>query len=162
RHNAWGHMRRHGLGLGNNGEEEGWGLLLPALQSELVAGRLAELRRVAQATELDPNHVRLGPIYKQFLDSIQRGVERASRLHWYWEEGPGPDCRWSAFGHEGILAHLDEDYVRTGYLPEHNPSRWTGDAGNAGFRLFQACLLRLQAKYNRAVRSGRIESVAAG
>jgi hypothetical protein len=160
-HNAWEHMRDHGLGMRNNGEEQGWGLLLPALQSELGAGRLADLRDVARATSLDPDHTRLGPIYTQFLESVQRGVERASHLHWYWEEVPGSECRWSAFAHEGIIAHLDEDYVRTGYLPERDSSTWSAGAGSACFRLFQACLLRVQAKYNRAVRSGRIESVQA-
>ena len=158
-HNAWDHMRDHGLGMRHHGEEQGWGLLLPALQSELGAGRLADLREVARGTNLDPDHDRLGPIYTQFLDSIQQGVERASRLHWYWEEAPGGDGRWSFFGHEGICAHLDEDYVRTGYLPEHDPSKWNRGQGNACFRLFHACLARIQAKYNRAVRSGRIESV---
>src|SRR5438105_3343556 len=96
-HNAWEHMRSHGLGMQNNGEEQGWGLLLPALQGELTAGQLAELRDVARATNLDPGHARLGPIYTQFLDSIQGGVERASRLNWYWEEAAGSDCRWSTF-----------------------------------------------------------------
>jgi hypothetical protein len=81
-------------------------------------------------------------------------------LRWYWEETPGSDCRWSAFGHEGIFAHLDEEYVRTGYLAEHDPSKWSVGAESACFRLFQACLLRVQAKYNRAVRSGRIEHIA--
>jgi len=158
-YNAWDHMCNHGLGMRSNGEERGWGLLLPALQSELAAGRLADLREVARATNLDPGHVRLGPIYTQFLDSIQRDVEIGSRLHWYWEEAPGSDCRWSIFGHEGIVAHLDENYVRTGYLPERDTSKWTGGAGSACFRLFQACLRRVQAKYNRVVRSGRIEDV---
>jgi hypothetical protein len=160
-HNAWEHMRDHGLGMRNNGEEQGWGLLLPALQSELAAGRLGDLRDVARATNLDPGHARLGPIYTQFLDSIQRSVEGASRLHWYWVEAPGSDCRWSTFGHEGTVAHLDEERVRTGYLPEHDPSKWRGGGGKACFRLFQACLRRVQAKYNRAVRSGRIESIQA-
>ncbi len=158
-YSAWDHMCDHGLGMRNNGEEQGWGLLLPALQSELAAGRLADLRGVARATNLDRGHDRLGPIYTQFLDSIQRGVERASRLDWYWEESPGSDCRWSIFGHEGIVAHLDRDYVRTGYLPERDTSKWSGGTGNARFRLFQACLRRVQAKYNRAVRSRRIEDV---
>jgi hypothetical protein len=159
--NAWDHMRNHGLGMGmqNNGEEQGWGLLLTALQSEMAAGRLADLRDVARATSLDPGHARLGPIYTQFLDSIQHGVERASRLRWHWEEAPGSDCRWSTFGHEGILAHLDEDYVRTGYLPERDTSKWSGGTGNTRFRLFQACLRRVQAKYNHAVKSRRIEKV---
>jgi hypothetical protein len=159
--NAWDHMRDHGLGMRNNGEEQGWGLLLPALQSALAAGQLPDLRDVARATNFDPGHARLRPIYTQFLDSIQHGVERASRLNWYWEETPGSDCRWSTFGHEGIVAHLDEDYVRTGYLPEHDTSKWSGITGDACFRLFQACLLRVQAKYNRAVKSGRIEKVQA-
>lgn len=158
-HNAWDHMRDHGLGMRNNGEEQGWGLLLPALQSELAAGRLPGLRDVARATNLDPGHARLGPIYTQFLDSIQQGVERASRLNWYWDEAPGSDCRWSTFGHEGFVAHLDEDFVHTGYLPEHDTSKWSGDTGNACFRLFQACLRRVQRKYNSAVDSGRIENV---
>lgn len=159
--NAWDHMRDHGLGMRNNGEEQGWGLLLPALQSELVAGQLPDLRDVARATNLDPGHARVGQIFTQFLDAIQRGVERASRLSWYWEEAPGSDCRWSTFGPEGIVAHLDEDFVRTGYLPEHDPSKWTGNTRDACFRLFQACLLRVQAKYNRAVKSRRIENVQA-
>jgi hypothetical protein len=159
--NAWEHMRDHGLGMRKNGEEQGWGLLLPALQSELVAGQLPGLREAARATTFDPGHPRLGPIYTQFLDAIQQGVERASRLHWFWEEAPGSDCRWSTFGHEGILAHLDDDYVRTGYLPEHDTSKWGASAGDACFRLFQACLVRVQAKYNRAVKSGRIEKVQA-
>jgi hypothetical protein len=158
-HNAWDHMRDHGLGIRNNGEEQGWGLLLPALQSELAAGLLPDLRDVARATNLAPDHDRLGPVYSQFLDSIQQGVERASRLNWYWEEAAGSDCRWSTFGQEGIVAHLDEDYVRTGYLPEHDPSKWSGSGGNASFRLFQACLRRVQAKYNRAVKSRQIESI---
>lgn len=160
-YNAWDHMCDHGLGMRNNGEEQGWGLLLPALQSELAAGRLADLRDVARVTNPDSGHASLGPIYTPFLDSIQRGVERASRLHWYWEEAPASDCRWSIFGHEGIVAHLDEDYVRTGYLPERDTSKWSGGTGNACFRLFQACLRRVQAKYNREVRSGRIEDVQA-
>ena len=125
-YNAWDHMRDHGLGMRKKGEEQGWGLLLPALQSELVAGKLQDLQDLARATNLDPDHARLGPIYMQFLDSIQQGVERASRLNWYWEETPGSNCRWSTFGHEGIIAHLDEDYVRTGYLPEHDSSKWSG------------------------------------
>jgi len=158
-YNAWDHMRDHGLGLRKKGEEQGWGLLLPALQSELVAGKLQDLQDLARATNLDPDHARLGPIYMQFLNSIQQGVERASRLNWYWEETPGSNCRWSTFGHEGIIAHLDEDYVRTGYLPEHDSSKWSGSTGDACFRLFQACLLRVQHKYNRAVKSGRIENV---
>jgi hypothetical protein len=157
--NAWDHMRDHGLGMRNNGEEQGWGLLLSALQSELAAGDLPDLRDMARATSLDPGHARLGPIYAQFLDLIQRGVERASRLHWYWEDAPGSDGRWSILGHEGMVAHLDEDYVRTGYLPEHDPSTWSGGAGTARFRLFLACLRRVQAKYNRAVRSRSIEHV---
>jgi hypothetical protein len=159
-HNAWDHMRDHGLGMRNNGEEEGWGLLLPALQSELAAGRLADLRDVARATNLAPEHARLGPIYTQFLGSIQQGVERASRLNWHWEEAPGSECRWSTFGHEGIVAHLDEDYVRTGYLPERDRSKWSGGRGNPCFRLFYACLRRVQEKYNRGVKSRRIEKVA--
>lgn len=158
-YNAWDHMRDHGLGMRKKGEEQGWGLLLPALQSELIAGQLSDLRDVARATDLEPEHGRLGPIYIQFLDAVQRGVERAARLNWYWEESPGSDCRWSTFGHKGILAHLDEDYVRTGYLPEHDPSKWTGSTGDPCFRLFQACLLRVQAKYNRAVKGGRIENI---
>jgi hypothetical protein len=159
--NAWDHMREHGLGMRNNGEEQGWGLLLPALQTELAAGQLSGLREVARGTNFDPGHDRLGPIYIQFLDSIQHGVERASRLNWYWEEVPGSDCRWSTFGHEGIVAHLDDDYVRTGYLPERDTSKWSGNTGNACFRLFQACLQRVQARYNRAVKSRRIEKVQA-
>jgi hypothetical protein len=158
-HNAWDHMRDHGLGMRVNGEEQGWGVLLPALKSELASGQLPDLRKVAGETNLDPTHARLGPIYMEFLDSIQHGVERASRLNWYWEETPGSDCRWSTFCREGIFAHLDEDFVRTGYLPEHDTSKWNGSTGNATFRLFYACLLRVQAKYNRAVRSGRIEKV---
>jgi hypothetical protein len=90
---------------------------------------------------------------------IQQGVERASRLNWYWEETTGSECRWSTFGHEGILAHLDDDYVRTGYLPERDSSKWSGGKGHSRFRLFQACLRRVQEKYNRAVKSGRIEKV---
>ncbi|HEY7428765.1 MAG TPA: hypothetical protein VH682_31330 [Gemmataceae bacterium] len=159
--NAWDHMRVHGLGMrnGRNGEEQGWGLLLPALQSELTAGQLPDLRDVARATNFDPDHARLGPIYMQFLDSIQHGVERASRLNWFWEDAPGSDHRWSTFGREGIFAHLDEDYVRTGYLPEHDTSKWSGGTGNACFRLFQSCLRRVQFKHDRAVKSRRIEKV---
>jgi hypothetical protein len=82
-------------------------------------------------------------------------------LRWFWEEAPGSDCRWSTFGHEGNVAHLDETRVRTSYLPERDPSKWRGDAGRACFRLFQACLRRVQAKYNRAVMSGRIENIQA-
>jgi hypothetical protein len=159
--NAWDHMRDHGLGIRNNGEEQGWGLLLTALQSELAAGQLPDLRDVARTTNFDPGHARLGPIFAQFLDSIQHGVERASRMNWYWEEAAGSDCRWSTFGHEGIVAHLDEDYVRTGYLPETDTSKWSGSTGNACFRLFHACLRRVQVKYNRALKSGRIENVEA-
>jgi hypothetical protein len=158
--NAWGHMRDHGLGIRNKGEEEGWGLLLPALQKELNAGQLPDLQTAARRTNYDPDHARLGPIYREFLDSIQYGVERASRLNWHWEESPGSECRWSTFGHEGIVAHLDEDYVRTGYLPERDRSKWTGGRGNPCFRLFYACLRRVQEKYNRGVRSRRIEKVA--
>jgi hypothetical protein len=157
--NAWEHMRDHGLGIRKNGEEQGWGLLLPALESELAGGHLADLRDVARATNLDPDHPRLGPIYMQFLDAIQQGVERAWRLRWFWEEAPGWDSRWSTFGHTGILAHLDDDCVRTGYLAEHDPSKWSGGDGEPRFRLFQACLVRAQAKYNRAVKSGRMEQV---
>jgi len=158
-YNAWGHLRDHGLGVRNHGEEQGWGQLLPALQTELSAGQLPDLRNEARATNYDPDHTRLGPIYRQFLDSIQQGVERASRLNWYWEETTGSECRWSTFGHEGILAHLDDDYVRTGYLPARDSSKWSGGKGNSRFRLFQACLRRVQEKYNRAVKSGRIEKV---
>lgn len=160
-HNAWGHMRDHGLGIRNNGEEQGWGLLLPALQAELSAGQLTQLRNVARATECDPEHSRLGPIYGEFLDSIQQDVERAARLRWHWEEKSDSGYCWSTFGHDGIVACLDEDYVRTGYLPEHDTSKWQGNKGNARFRLFQACLRRIQAKYNRGVRSKRIEKVQA-
>lgn len=161
RHNAWDHMRDHGLGLRSNGEEQGWALLLAALESELAAGRLPDLRELARRTNLDPAHARLGPIFTQFLDSIQHAVERASRLNWHWEEAPGSECRWSIFGVEGIFAHLDEEYVRTGYLPEQDASKWKGSTRNASFRLFQACLRRVQAKYNRAVKSRRIENVQA-
>lgn len=158
-YNAWDHMRDHGLGMRKKGEEHGWGLLLAALRSELDAGKLPELQDMARTTNLDPGHPRLGPIYMQFLDSIQRDVEQAAHLNWYWVEAPGWDCRWSTFGHKGIIAHLDEDYVRTGYLPEDDPSKWAGSAGEPCFRLFQACLKRVQARYNRAVKSGRIESI---
>src|SRR5262249_51221407 len=157
--NAWGHLRDHGLGIRNNGEEQGWGVLLPALEKEMSTGQLPDLQTTARATNYDPTHARLGPIYREFLDSIQQGVERASRLNWHWEEPPGSECRWSMFGHEGIVAHLDEDYVRTGYLPERDRSKWSGGAGSARFRLFQACLRRFQEKYNRAVKSRRIEKV---
>ena len=157
--NAWEHMRDHGLGMRNYGEEQGWGLLLPALQSELVSGQLTDLRNLARATNVNPGHARLGPIYSQFLDSIKQGVERANRLHWFWEESPSSACRWSTFGQEGIFAHLDEDYVRTGYLPEDDPSKWNGRKGNASFRLFRACLRRVKAKHDRAVKSGRMEHV---
>jgi hypothetical protein len=158
-YNAWDHMRDHGLGIRQRGEEQGWGLLLPVLQDEMDAGKLQDLQDLARVTNLDPDHARLGPIYKQFLRSIQQGVERASRLNWYWEETPGSSCRWSTFGHEGIFAHLDEEYVRTGYFPEHDSSKWSERTGDARFRLFQACLLRVQHKYNRAVKAARIESV---
>ena len=158
-YNAWDHMRDHGLGMRIKGEKQGWGLLLPALQCELLAGKLQDLRDVARATNPDPEHVRLGPIYMQFLSSIQQGVERASRLKWYWEETLGSNCRWSTFGYEGIFAHLDEDYVRTGYLPEHDSSKWQASTGDAHFRLFQACLIRVQHKYNRALKAGRIDRI---
>jgi hypothetical protein len=49
--------------------------------------------------------------------------------------------------------------VRTGYLPEHDPAKWSGAAGDAYFRLFQACLRRIQAKFNRDMKSGCIEDV---
>lgn len=158
-YNAWHHMLDHGLGMRNNGEEQGWRLVLPALQSEVAAGHLPDLRNVARATNFDLGHVRLGPIYVQFLSSIQHGVERAARFQWYWEESPGSDCRWLTFGLEGLVAHLDADYVRTGYLPENDMSKWSGSTGSACFRLFQACLRRVQDKYNRAVKSRRIEKV---
>ena len=157
--NAWDHMRSHALGMNHDGEEQGWGLLVSALQSELAAGQLQDLRDVARATNLDPEHNRLGPIYAGFLDRMQRGVERASRLNWFWEEKPGLNSRWSTFGHEGIFAHLDEDYVRTGYLLVCDPAKWSGSGGSALFRLFNACLARVQAKYNYAVKSGRMENM---
>jgi hypothetical protein len=158
-HNAWEHMYDHVLGIRKPGEEEGWGLLLPDLQIELRAGRLANLQHQARQAGLSPNHVTLGPIYKGFLDLVQRSVQRADRLGWFWEERPGSVCRWVTFSPEGIVTHLDEDYVRTGYLPEHDPSKWSGGGGNGSFRLFQACLRRVQHKYDRAVKSRKIESI---
>jgi hypothetical protein len=157
--NAWTHMCDHALGIRKAGEEQGWGLLLPSLQSELNGNRLTSLRDQSRATDANPGHPPLSLIYDDFLDRLQRSVERASRLGWFWEERPGSDCRWFTFSPEGIIACLDEDFVRTGYLPENDPSRWSGGVGDPCFRLFQASLVRIQTKYNRAVNSGRIQSI---
>jgi hypothetical protein len=157
--NAWMHMRDHALGIRKAGEELGWGLLLPSLRVALDANRFGTLRDQSRATDRDPGHPPLSLIYNEFLDRVQQSVERASRLGWFWEEHPGADCRWFTFSPESIIACLDEDFVRTGYLPEHDPSRWSGGVGDPCFRLFQASLARVQAKYNRAVDSGRIQSI---
>src|SRR5262249_54970673 len=130
-YNAWQHLREHALGMKDNGEERGWGLFLPPLGTALSAGELPDLRSAAMATSLDPDHPKLGPIYKQFLGCVKGGVERASRLDWFWENaaGTGSDSRWSTFCPEGIVGHLDDDVVRTGYLPEKDPSKWSAGAG---------------------------------
>ncbi len=162
-HNAWGHLRDHGLGMRESGEEQGWGVLLPGLMLELAAGRLDELRDLARTASVDSIPQRLQSIYREFLTCIQQAVERAARLSWYWEEVPGTQCRWSAFGKEGILAHLDDDYVRTGYLPEKNPDNWSDPSigSSPGYRLFVACLERVYEKYQRAVKSRQIETIEA-
>jgi hypothetical protein len=161
-HNAWGHLWDHALGVKEPGEEQGWGLLLPALLVELTAGCLDEIRDLARTTSVDSIPVRLEPIYREFLGCIQQAVERGVRLNWYWEEVPGTQCRWSVFGKEGILAHLDDDYVRTGYLPETNPDNWSDPSvGSPDYRLFRACLNRVKTKYRKASKRRLIEKIQA-
>jgi hypothetical protein len=157
-YNAWGHMRDHALGMQHAGEEHGWGQLLPALKIELDSGMLPDLRIAARAINFDDTHPRLGPIYGEFLDSIKNSVEKAVRLNWYWEETTESGIGWTTFGHEGIVAHLDDSCVRTGYILERDRSKWNGGGGD-GFRSFQACLPRVQAKFQRAVKSGRIRHI---
>jgi hypothetical protein len=159
-HNAWGHLRDHALGMQESGEEQGWGLLLPGLMAQLSAGNLEALRELARAVSVDAIPARLNPIYREFLRCIQQAVEGAVRVNWYWEEVAPAESRWSVFGKEGIFAHLDDDYVRTGYLPEKNPDAWSDPSvGSPPFRLFLACLLRVQVKYRTNLSRRRIESI---
>jgi hypothetical protein len=160
-YNALQHLHDHALGGRTpHGEEHGWRLLLPALQAEMDAGHIDRLREMARGARADVLPPRLAPIYQQFLDRMEQTVEGAVALQWHWEEAPGGECRWSTLGHDGIFAHLDDDYVRTGYLPEKDPDAWSDPAAerNARYRLFLACLRRIQGKYNRNVRSNRIVS----
>src|SRR5436305_1244478 len=83
--NAWDHMTDHALGYRERGEEQGWALLLSALQAELAAGNLDEVRQLAHGCSYKNPPDRLEPIYCQFLDCLQRGMERASSLKWFWE-----------------------------------------------------------------------------
>src|SRR5262249_4612401 len=117
-HNALGHLRDHVLGVREGGEEHDWRLLLPALRAEMDAGHIDAVREMARTAGADALRGRLGLIFKQFLERVEHTVERAVALHWHWEEAPGGSCRWVTFGTDGIFARLDEDYVRTGYLPE--------------------------------------------
>jgi hypothetical protein len=152
--NAWEHMRDHALGEKYPGEEQGWRLLLPALENELIAAALEELRKNECPRR------RLEPIYRQFLDCIQRSVEGAAGRNWYWELRPGNDARWATFGREGVLAYLDEDFVRTGFLPEKDPEAWSDPSvGVPLYRLFLACLDRVRDKYENAVKWNRIETI---
>jgi hypothetical protein len=149
-HNALEHLRYHVLGDRERGEEHGWRLLIPALRAEMDAGHIDTLRDMARPARVETLPARLGPIYKQFLDRLEQTVEKAVDLHWHWEEVPGGSCRWCTFGTDGIFARLDEDYVHTGYLPEKNRDIWSDPATgtNPCYRLFLACLRRVQRMYN--------------
>jgi hypothetical protein len=159
-HNAWQHLREHVLGEKNGGEERGWVLLIPALRTELAAAEVEELRALAQASSYESSPSRLRPIYLQFLDCIQQSIEGAAKRCWYWEQTPGAEGRWATFGREGVLAYLDDHCVRTAFLPEKNSGAWSDPTvGTPRYRLFLACLERLRHRYQRAIRSNRIEAI---
>jgi hypothetical protein len=144
KHEAWAHLVKHVLGAR---EACGWAVLIPALRAPLSAGRRAELQALARegSPERVPNE--LAPIWGAFLELIAAAVEQAARLGWFWEENPvSEEGPYRAFAASGILAYLDYDFVRTGFLP------W-GELPAGGcerdrrYQLFYRCWQKVRRKY---------------
>jgi len=158
-HNAWEHLIKHVLD--NHGEFEHWGLLIPALRRELDAGKREELYELARNGSPDAPAERLEAIFTAFLDLLQKAVERGVRMEWYWEMRPGQDERWKVFSLRGVFALLDEDRVRTGFLP------CTDELPSAGLTeqerrhtLFEECRKIVRRKYQADVKEDVIERIS--
>jgi hypothetical protein len=159
-YNAWDHMIDHVLGRRGNREEEGWRLLIAELDRELAAVGVVELRSLASLGRVESPPTTLRLVFHAYLTLAVKAAEQAVERKWHWEEKPGAEGRWKAFSTWGILTYLDEDYLRTAFLPTVLATGQVGGLVTTPYDLFQACLERVRRKYNRAVDTGRVESVA--
>jgi hypothetical protein len=134
----------------------GWAVLIPALRAPLSAGWRAELQALAR--EGSPERVpgELAPIWGAFLELIAAAVEQAARLGWFWEEMPvSEEGPYRAFAASGILAYLDDEFVRTGFLPWGELPAG-GAERDRRYRLFYQCWQKAQHKYQRALQGSRV------
>ncbi len=153
-YNAWNHMIDHVLGRRSNQEEEGWRLLIAELDSGLAVDGAVALRSLASSGRVESPPTKLLPVYRGYLDLAKKAAEQAVDREWYWEEKSGAEGRWKAFSTWGILVYLDEDFLRTAFLPAVQAA---GGFVKTPYDLFRACLKRVQRKYNRARDSGQVE-----
>jgi hypothetical protein len=151
---AWDHLVRHVL---EAREAWNWGVLIPALKAALDTGRRADLHGQARNARAEEVPADLAAIWPAFLELVAAAVEQGIKLEWYWEEEKSPEeGPYRAFASNGILAYLDDEVLRTGFLPFKGELPPGGSEQDRRYKLFCRCWERVQFKYQRAVQQRRI------
>jgi hypothetical protein len=151
---GWAHLVKHPLDAREAGS---WAVLIPALQATLDAGRRADLYERARAASAEQVPADLAALWAAFCELVAVAVEQGIRLEWFWEERPSHgDGRYRAFAANGILAYLDDEVVRTGFLPFKGDLPAGGDEQLRRYQLFFRCWEKVQWKYQRAAQEGRV------
>jgi hypothetical protein len=150
---AWAHLTKHVL---DAREAWSWAVLIPVLQTALDAGRRSDLHEQARAASADAVPEALAAVWTAFLDLVAAAAEQGMKLGWFWEEQSGPEGPYRIFAHSGILACLDDEAVRTGFLPFKGELPAGGDDRDRRYRLFYRCWERVQQKYQRALQARRL------
>jgi hypothetical protein len=154
-HEAWDHLVKHVL---DASEAWSWAVIIPTLQAPLDAGRRADLHRRARQASAEAVPADLAAVWEAFLELVAAAVERGVTLKWFWEErsrpsGEGP---FRVFAGSGILAYLDEEVVRTGFLPFKGDLPAAESERLRRYALFIRCWEKVQHKYQRAAQAGRL------
>lgn len=159
-HNAWEHFQKHVL---DGGESWSWGILIRPLQAVLDAGRRADLYEKARIGSPARVPDELAEIWSRFLQLVAAAAEQGVKRGWYWEEKPKPgDGPYKVFAGSGILTCLDEERLRTGFLPfkgELPPGPQS--AKDRCYQLFVECWKKVRFMYQRTQQDNRLVNAPA-
>ena len=133
-------------------------MLIPTLCAALDAGRRADLHQQARHASPDRIPTDLANLWTTFLELVAAAVEQGAKLEWYWEETGTLACDgpYRVFTASGIFAYLDDDMVRTGFLPFKDDLPAERSERVRGYELFARCWEKVQQRYQRAVQEGRL------
>ena len=154
-HEAWAHLVKHVL---DAREAWGWAVLIPALRGPLNADRRPDLHEQARKATPDAVPPDLADVWTSFLDLVAIAVEQGVWLEWFWEEKAAltRDGPYKVFAADGILTYLDDEVVRTGFLPSKEDLPPVRSERVSRYELFSRCWKKVRHMYQRAAQERRL------